>query len=241
MAVAHDADSNANSGAATVASLTWAHTVTGSNTLLVCGLTWIGSSTTMSTITHAGNNPIGTTGIFSSIGTIYNSQIWWWVAPTTGANNIIATPSAVSSIYGGAASFTGVDQTTPVFPLDMAKTQGSNFGGVALGLHPTGQGETIFNLIGLANATSTLTAVAPATQAFNQADATAARTGAGEYLLPATDGQLNSLAWTISGSTARTYVMQSIAINPVGGIGIPYVKLNNSGLRPHAFSPGTAR
>lgn len=240
MAVVHDADSNANSGAGTVASLTWSHTTTGSNTLLVVGLTWIGNTATMTSVTHAGNNPTGTTGQYASTGTIYNTQIWWWVNPTTGAQNIIATPSTSTNIFGGGATFTGVDQTTPVFPLDMTSGQGSGFGNISIGARSSGQNEMIFNLVGLVSAVSTLTAVSPGTQAFNQSDATPNRTGAGEYYSPSQNG-LSYPVWTISGSTARIWAMQSIAINPVGGLAVPHNKFNNSGLRPHPLSPGNAR
>lgn len=243
MAVAHDADSNASSGASTVASLTWSHTTTGSNTLLVVGLTWTGNTVTMA-ITHAGNNPTGSTSIVQSTGTIYNSQIWWWVNPTTGAQNIIATPSGTDSIYGGGTSFTGVDQTNPILSagstLDARSLNDSSFGNVTEMAWASGQNEMIFNLIGMANATSTITAVSPATQSFNQFDATQNRTGGGEYWLATSNG-FNAMSWTISGSSNRAWVMQSLAINPVGGVAVPHSKLNNSSLRPHLFSPGIAR
>lgn len=239
MAVAHDADSNANSGATAVASLTWSHTSTGSNLLLVVGLYWTGSTNSMSTITHAGNNPTGTTGQVAAFGASTFLQIWWWVNPTAGAQNIIATPRLSASIFGGGATFTGVNQTIPVNPLDMRSDSGNSFGLISSSLAVTGDNEMLFSMIGMESTTSTLTAAGGATQAFNQFNATPARTGAGEYLLLSNHG-LNYGQWTISGSTARNWGHEVIAINPVGNVAIPHYKLSSS-LRPSIFKPGLAR
>jgi hypothetical protein len=239
MALAHDADSNANSGTAAVASLTWSHTSTGSNLVLIVGLGWTGGSTTMS-ITHAANAPTGFTARTQDPGATYNSQIWWWVNPTTGAQNIIATPSISASIFGGGASFSGADQTTPVSPLETYAINGSSFGTVRAGQYNRTDGAAIFSLLAMQNATSTIAAVSPATQAFNQFDATAARTAGGEYLITSSHS-LNYMDWTISGSTARNWTHQLIALNPTGGTPVPHTTFNNKGLRPHPFSPGLAR
>lgn len=235
MAVAHDADSNANSGAAAVASLTWSHTTTGSNTLLVVALGWSGNTTTMG-ITHAGNNPTGNTISLLTPTLNYHLQIWWWIAPTTGAQNIIATPSANAAIFGGGATFTGVDQTTPT--TEQGTSNGTSFGGIAVSAWAT-RTEMFFAALSLANQVTTATADPNATQAFNQFDATQARTTAAEYM--AVTNGMRDLQWTLSGSTARPWVQQVIGINPVGGVGVPHVELNNSGLRPAPFKPGIAR
>lgn len=236
MAVAHDADSTANSGAVQVASLTWSHTTTGANTLLVVGLTYDNSSTTMS-ITHAGNAPTGFSDVVDANATTH-TRFWWWVAPTTGAQNIIATPSASCDMFGGGATFTGVDQTNPIS--DRVAFSGSTFGTIGHNIVTTVTGAMIMSFMGLSSASSTLTAVSPATQAYNASDGTANRIGAGQYWLAGSNG-MQAMAWTISGVTTRPYAHQLLAIRPSGAEKFPHVKFNNSGLRPHPFSPGLAR
>lgn len=68
---------------------------------------------TISTITYAG---IGLTQLFSqNDGLNGKIEIWGLVAPATGANNIVITWSAQSFTAAGiAASYTGVDQVTPL-------------------------------------------------------------------------------------------------------------------------------
>jgi hypothetical protein len=194
----------------------------------------------MTTITHAGNAPTGTMGISDTPGATLHAQIWWWVNPTTGAQNIIATPSVSCAIFGGAATFTGVDQTLPINPLDFRKDLGNSFGTVSTGIQVGGDNDMLFSLMAMANATSTLTAGGGATQAFNQSDTTPNRTGAGEYLLSSSHG-MNFMNWSISGSTARDWAHQIVAINPVGNVAIPHHKFRNNGLRPAPFKPGLAR
>lgn len=235
MAVAHDADSNANSGATTVASLTWSHTTTGSNTFLLVSLGWTGSSTTMS-VTHAGNAPTGSTTSLLTPSLSYHLQMFWWVAPTTGAQNIIATPNASASIFGGGSTFTGVDQVTPT--TEQNTSTGTSFGLTSTTLLAS-RPQVLFSANSMANAATTLTADASATQAFNQFDGTAGRTTAGQY--KQVNPGVQDLTWFLSAANARPWVEQIIGINPVGGTAIPHVKNLNSSLRPHPFSPGIAR
>lgn len=215
MAVAHDADSNAKLAPAST-SLTWSHTCTGANGLLVVGLSWTLTSATMSTITHAGNAPTGTTGLFDATSS-YHTQIWWWVNPTTGAQNIIATPSSSLTMYGGGCSFTGVDQLRPVATIDTTKLAGLSFGTVSTSVNPSNGNMGIFANTGLATQTSTIAAVAPAAQAFNQFDVTDNRTGFGEWLIIAGAKYKTTMSQLISGSTNRNWATQIITINPVDG------------------------
>lgn len=241
MAVAHDADSNGNSGATAVASLTWAHTITGSNTLLLVGISWTGTSTTISTVTYAAANPTGNTATTDAT-TSYHSRIYWWVNPTTGANNVVVTPSVSASIYGGGSSFTGVDQLTPVYlpasgALNISNT-GSSFGTIQTTFATNVAGAMLFTHTGMADAVSTIAAAGGATQAYNQFNGTPNRTGMGEYLLTTATGQ-QAMQATISGASNRSWAQANLIIEPLGVS--PSTKPQKQGLRPHPFSPGLAR
>lgn len=112
MAIAFDAASSA--GNKEVTSLTWSHTCSGADRLL---------------IVTPGSNNAGGAGPAPSYVT-YNGttltwlltqqsgvtlDMWYAIAPATGANNItVVYPTAPKFMSGTAVSFTGVDQTTPV-------------------------------------------------------------------------------------------------------------------------------
>ncbi len=111
MAIAVDATSSATSSGS-VNSLTWSHTITGSNTFLfVCfcektgspsqtGVTWNGTPmTALTTISSPfANNKLG----------------WYLKNAATGTHNIVAsrTTTSASAIKGSAVSYTGCDITT---------------------------------------------------------------------------------------------------------------------------------
>lgn len=222
MAIAHNADSNANSGTGTVGSLTWAHTCTGSNLVLVVGLLYTGTTTTLDNVgvQYAGVSATGQTNVVDCNGVnTSHTRLFWWINPATGTNNIVATPSLACSMFGGGSSFTGVDQTNPVLsltavPSNYATSFGSSFGTISQSFHTSTDGELLFSLLGMANATSTLAAVSPAIEAYNQGDTTAARRAEGEYLLTTRKTKYTT-SQTISGSTARAWAQQLIGLRPI--------------------------
>lgn len=111
--MALDAVSSAASSGST-STLTWSHTTSsGSNRLLVVGVTIknrIGE--TVSGITY---NGVPLTRIDAKInGTNVRIEMWQLVAPGTGTHDIVVTLSASAKVVGGATSWTGVNQTTPI-------------------------------------------------------------------------------------------------------------------------------
>ena len=111
-AVAFDAKSGG--GLTGAASITVAHTTTGSDRLLtVCMFTIDDSAVTHDTVTY---NGVGMTkiGDEASGSIAARLSMWQLVAPATGANNIVATPSSPVNIQITAASWTGVNQATPL-------------------------------------------------------------------------------------------------------------------------------
>lgn len=111
-AIAFDA---AASGNATGTSLAYSHTVSGSDRVLIVGVTLYSNSTqTVSTVTY---NGVSMTLIPSCTAEANDLRVeqWYLVAPATGANNVVVTPTATTpAISSVAASFTGVDQSTPI-------------------------------------------------------------------------------------------------------------------------------
>lgn len=114
MAVAFDAASSS------AASTTFAHTVSGANTLLVVTTHgyWAASTTATCTgVTYAGAAMTSAgAGVRQTVGGLsIFSQAWYKIAPAAGANNIVVTFSAAPTAYAnGGISFTGADQTTGI-------------------------------------------------------------------------------------------------------------------------------
>ncbi len=105
MAIAFDA---AASGVTDQASLTYAHTCTGSNLILFVSSYSVGD--VVSGITY---NGVAMTKIGSSVqttGTTNYSCMFYLVNPATGAHNVVVS-TALGSTYSSAASYTGVKQT----------------------------------------------------------------------------------------------------------------------------------
>lgn len=216
MAVAHDVDSVANSGASAVASLTWSHTCTGSDLLLVVGLSWTVSSTTMS-VTYNGVSMTAGPGGQTDTTSSYHTEIFYLVNPAPGANDIVATPSSSAAIYGGAVSLTGVDQATPIPAHN--ESSGSGFGAQALSVVTTVANSWVFSNFSQANFTSTITPTQ--TQAYNEGNTTTARRDGGSYQGPIASPGSTSSTWTISGGTNRSWGHQVIEIAPASGGGAP--------------------
>lgn len=111
-ALAVDAVSSSACGACT--SLSWSHTVSGSETVLVIGFS--GYDTTPDVVTGVTYNGVAMTLIPSSSGTNGGHTVAFYglIAPTTGTNTVVVSASGTMTDLGaGAVSFTGAHQTTP--------------------------------------------------------------------------------------------------------------------------------
>jgi len=107
-AIAIDATSQ---GYANSTSLTFAHTVSGSDRILMVQLyTFQGTQPSITGITY---NGVALTSKGSRVSDLSGyTQQWSLVAPATGANNIVISMNS-SQVFATAVSYTGVDQTTP--------------------------------------------------------------------------------------------------------------------------------
>lgn len=103
-------DATSTSAAVTANSVTWAHTVTGANPYLLIGC----SVLTSETVTGITYNSVAATSIDSGLNAADGKTlaVYGLVAPTTGANNIVASFSgSTGSKRCFGASATGVAQT----------------------------------------------------------------------------------------------------------------------------------
>lgn len=92
---------------------TVSHTTgSGSKRLLLAIVAWNGTAT-VSSVTYNSIALTSTTAANSPYSN-HKTQIWYLVAPSTGANNLVVTLSASSALNTAVVTYTGVDQTTPV-------------------------------------------------------------------------------------------------------------------------------
>jgi len=109
MAIAFDAVS---SGETTSSSVTFAHTITGSDTYLTVGVHFDDQSIT-ATVTFNGVSMDQLALVRNTVNA--TTYLFGLVAPASGTHNIVVTLSGASFItLVTAVSFTGVDQSTPV-------------------------------------------------------------------------------------------------------------------------------
>ena len=105
MAIAFDSSTYGASGAGD-GTLTYSHTTSGSDRILFVYIT-INNASTVS-VTYAGN---AMTSIqINSASFSHYQSLWYIIAPTTGANNVVVTATS-ATIRAYAASYTGASQT----------------------------------------------------------------------------------------------------------------------------------
>lgn len=119
MAVAFDAVGPGATGIGDnpVTSLTWSHTCTGTNLLLTAGVAAgvPGTDTTVTTTVTYNGIAMTSAGKIHSNNDIHGYvELFYLVAPPTGANTVAVTANTAVALECGSVSFTGVDQSNPV-------------------------------------------------------------------------------------------------------------------------------
>ena len=213
MALASDAKSS--SSATLVSTLTWSHTCTGADLILVVGVETLRYSATypLQAVTGITYNGVALTKIDSQEAGVYcRAELWYLMAPTTGAHNIIVTLAGVTgNIIGGATSWTGADQSMPLGTA--AKATGTTSPITVNVVSATG--EIVVDSASASNSSAiTLTVGAGQTQEWNLTPADY-RVGAGSY----EDGAaLVTMSWTLS-TTALGWATVAVPIKPGTGGG----------------------
>lgn len=110
---------SAKFGADAAGSISWSHTVSGSNTILfVTTLSHTNSaSDPVSAVTYDGvaMAKAGPTLTWLTNGSVYfNQTVWWLTAPHAGTHTVSVTAVGSPETGGASQSYTGVDQTSPI-------------------------------------------------------------------------------------------------------------------------------
>lgn len=110
-------DAATSAGNYSASSITFSHTVGASANYLLVGVSWFdGGGRSITGVTY---NGVSMSSVISqedtSTGNSFKSHLWKLANPATGANNVVVTFSTtVDDIAAGAASFIGVNATTPL-------------------------------------------------------------------------------------------------------------------------------
>jgi len=179
-AIAFDAFSDEQSGPSAVPSLTFPHTVGagGTNRILVVAASFFDAATpmvTVSSITYAGQSLTMLAEKTNATNRI-RSEMWYRIAPATGANNIVVTFSENAKALAAGRSYTNVHQTTP-FGAVATADGGNSAPSVAVS---SATGELVVDTVGIRqNVTGdqTLTVGANQVQRYN----THSAAGQGEF------------------------------------------------------------
>lgn len=107
-------DTTASGWVASASSLTYAHTVTGSDPTLIVGIYHFNGSGEVTGVTYNGA-AMTLLGNLVADGTNGDVYLYGKASVSTGANNIVISEGATQQIFGTSASYTGTNQTTP-FP-----------------------------------------------------------------------------------------------------------------------------
>ena len=216
-------DAVSNSGAQTgVSTVTWNHTVGSAPNgfLAVDAEVLTVPGTTVSSITYNGVNltSIGSENAVSGAGRVEN---WGLVNPAVGTHAIILTLSGSAAFVGTAASYYGVNQTTPTE--SWAGNHGVNAGvtvQASVGVTPIADKTWVYAAVG-----STSTSIAAGQTSRNNVTG-AAGSGMDEdsgQITPAalttmTDtGETSISSWIITGYAIRPYTASSGTASPFNG------------------------
>ena len=223
-----------DSGSAAVSSLTWSHTVTSaeSNRILMVDVAVRNATArTVSGITYAGTNlsRVGTAGTTSKV------EMWMLVNPATGAHNVVVTLSGTARTVAGAASFTGVNQTTPLGSFVSATGTST---APSVNVPSVNEGEVVIDsLIANVPLSSTLTATVNASQtqlwnAVTTSTAAANARGAASIEPSPAGGGTVTMSWGLS--TSRVWSIGAVAIKPANATA---VKLSSFAATRYLFQP----
>lgn len=106
MAIAADATGSANLNVTSQTTLSWSHTCTGSNLILIVGM----NSATGVSATGITYNSVALTRI-SAVTNSNRSELWYLLAPATGAHTVSATYGTSDVLAGISVSYTGAQQS----------------------------------------------------------------------------------------------------------------------------------
>lgn len=129
--IAHDSTTEDKTSASGASSLTYSHTVSGSDRFLYVAITTINRS--VGNVTNVTFNGVSLTELLGDV-LVFNTTNWyhhgWYlINPPAGTYNIVITStpgSGNNTIRSGCVSYTGVDQTSPILDSNSASSLTGN-------------------------------------------------------------------------------------------------------------------
>lgn len=201
-----DATSTNDTGAV---SMTVSHSTSGADRLMLVGITLHNESgETVTSVTYNGSalSPVGS----AQQGTESRVEIWSLVAPDTGAHDVVVTFSAQLSRNAsiGIATFTGVDQSTPLG--SFASANGNSAGPATVNVS-SATNELVFDTVACQQCSS-LSVGAGQTQRWNLSVERGNHRAAGSTEAGASSV---TMSWTMGAS--RPWAIGAVPIKPSGG------------------------
>lgn len=206
-----DRTSTASSGTGLVTSLSWSHTIgsTGVNRILLVSVGLRNkSSQTVSTVKFGGVNLTRIAGV--SQGVNVRSEMWYLLNPGTGTKTIAVTLSGSgAAMIGGAVSYTGVHQTTPLGTPVTAGVASATAASVTVS---SAFREVVVDAAVKQNSTESQAAAAGQTRRWIKQTTIAAANGAVFTGSDKPGAQSVTMGWTAS--AARNWAMVAVALRP---------------------------
>lgn len=210
MAIAFDAATSFNGGASQVSSVTFAHTVgSGANRILVVGVAL--RNGTGQSVTGVTYNGVAMTSAGVAInGTTVRTSLWTLVNPASGTHDVVVSMSAAAVVAGGAHSYTGVDQTTPIGTAATA-TGNSNAPSVNVS---SATDQLVVDSGGHSNSTSNGTVGSGQTQSYHDKSTGAATSNVVAYGSREAGAPTVTMSWSTSDSNARPWAIVGVPLRP---------------------------
>ena len=223
MAIAFDAASTFSPAVAS-SSQTFSHTASGADRILVVATGVTGTTNAVSGVTY---NTVALTKLnHSEDAGDARVELWYLVAPDTGTHDVVVTMAASSRVCGGAASYTGVDQTVP-----WGTDSGANSNNVASLEATVAVASAAGELVVAANsrrANEVATAGAGSTERF-AADCTAGVDPGSCELLDEAGAASVTVNWTWT-TTNRRWAILGAPLKPSGAAAVTPKKLASLGV-----------
>jgi hypothetical protein len=161
-------DNTSNATGTNATTLSWPHTVgTANNRLLLVGLSY-GNGQQLLGVTYGGR-PLTRRLVQNGPGNQNRIEIWYMLAPPSGAANVVATLASAANVVGGAASFTAVNQSRPFGESGSASGQSA---AASLNVSDTSSDQVVFSTIAASEGANPIIVTGGQTAAWNNGSGT---------------------------------------------------------------------
>lgn len=223
MSIAFDAQNSNNTGSATNTGLTVSLTVGSiTNGIIVIGVMIHenGGSTPVSTLLVDGVSATFLAAVSEGTG-VARAELWYFLAPASGARSIVATLGTARRFVMGAVSYSGVSQSTP-FGTAVTNSGNATTGSVVV---TSATGELVVDAFCKRDTTEALTVDASQTQRYNNQTTNGTDSsneiGAGSEEAGAASVTM-SWSWLTNN---RRWAQVGAPLKPVGAAGVTYSQL----------------